>query len=178
MEHHILLELGLCLGTFLVGLVFFEGINFPYYMGCFFPYRIFLVCQVMSCKVLKLCLQKFFFPLKAKKIKEKNEKQKKRKEKNEIQKKENQKKERRKKRIKGSFNSFLLICGSISIGVRVLVLLMFLWFSVGCSIVFMAFSSALPKHLSPSFPYLSTHITTHESPLDCLMHIAFYWQRI
>jgi len=72
--------------------------------------------------------------------------------------KKREKKKKKKRENKRLIQLISFICGSISIGVRVLVLLMFLWSSIGCSIVFMAFSSTLPRHLSTSFPLpLSPH---------------------
>jgi len=83
-------------------------------------------------------------------------------------------KEKKKQRIKGHFNSFPSICGSISIWVRVLVLLIFLWSSVDCSIDFMAFSSTLPKLLATCFPLpFKPTLQPIKRLLANLMHIAF-----
>jgi len=81
-------------------------------------------------------------------LKKKEEKMKKRREKKRSLEKEKEKKNKRPLQLI-SFNLWEYL-----IWVRVLVPLMFPWFIIGCSIVFLAFSSTLPKYLSTSFPYL------------------------
>jgi len=84
------------------------------------------------------------------------------------------KRKKEKKRLKGLFNSYPLICGSISIGVRVLVL--FDVTLVKCWLLH-SFHGFLALHCQNICPPLSLiykpTLQLIKRPLDYLMHIAF-----
>ena len=84
-----------------------------------------------------------------------------------------EKKKKRKKKIwlKGKFNSFLIsiVGNTLLFGVKVLVVFVLVWFIVGCSIVFMAFSSTLPNTFVHLFsPIFKPTLQPKQSPLDYL----------
>ena len=126
---------------------------------------------------MKLSLLRFLFPF-VKKMNKKKKKEgtnKKGKKWKMNQKKKSKNKERKKQWKKGIFNSFPIICGSISIGVWVLVLLMSIWSIVGCSIVFLTIGSTNSKTFVHLFPLpLSPHYNPWKDLLIviCTLHFS------